>query len=131
MLPVDAYYKDIGQVIEYWERQHLKATPFMDKRPTCSGCNRGEQRRMYDQRKRDALAANGIKLLPRLTFTTETSRSGARSYPELGSYACLHRTPWALVTENRDIPKGSCGVGVRSSSRNRSEVQNSLSLWAL
>lgn len=62
-LPVDAYYDDQSLVIEYWERQHTEATPFMDKRMTCSGCDRGEQRRRYDQRKARVLAEHGITLL--------------------------------------------------------------------
>ena len=62
-LPVDAYYDDLSLVVEYWERQHTEATPFMDKRITCSGCDRGEQRRRYDQRKARVLRERGIKLL--------------------------------------------------------------------
>lgn len=62
-LPVDAYYDDLSLVIEYWERQHTEATPFMDKRMTCSGCDRGEQRRRYDQRKAKVLSEHGITLL--------------------------------------------------------------------
>lgn len=62
-LPVDAYYDDLSLVVEYWERQHTEATPFMDKRITCSGCDRGEQRRRYDQRKAKVLRERGITLL--------------------------------------------------------------------
>jgi hypothetical protein len=62
-LPVDAYYEELGLVVEYWERQHEHPAPFWDKRITCSGCTRGEQRRMYDDRKREVLEANGISLV--------------------------------------------------------------------
>lgn len=62
-LPVDAYYEEFGLVIEYWERQHLFPTPIMDRRMTCSGCTRGEQRKIYDQRKRELLECRGHKLL--------------------------------------------------------------------
>ena len=62
-LPVDAYYDDLSLVIEYWERQHTEATPFIDKRMTCSGCDRGEQRRRYDERKAKVLSEHGITLL--------------------------------------------------------------------
>jgi hypothetical protein len=62
-LPVDAYYDDLSLVVEYWERQHTEATPFMDKRMTCSGCDRREQRRQYDERKAKVLEERGITLL--------------------------------------------------------------------
>lgn len=62
-LPVDAYYEELGLVIEYWERQHLYPAPFWDKKITCSGCTRGEQRRVYDQRKREILGRRGIRLM--------------------------------------------------------------------
>jgi hypothetical protein len=53
-LPTDAFYPEIGLVIEYRERQHSESIPFFDKpeRLTCSGCARGEQRARYDQRRR-------------------------------------------------------------------------------
>lgn len=62
-LPVDAYYDDLSLVVEYWERQHTEVTPFMDKRMTCSGCDRREQRRRYDERKAKVLEERGITLL--------------------------------------------------------------------
>ena len=66
-LPVDVYYEAIGVVFEYWERQHLYPAPFWDRKVTCSGCTRGQQRRLYDQRKRDVLGVQGIRLVV-LTF---------------------------------------------------------------
>jgi hypothetical protein len=66
-LPVDAYYEELGLVIEYWERQHLSPTPFWDRKMTPSGCTRGEQRRIYDDRRREVLGAQGIGLVV-LTF---------------------------------------------------------------
>jgi hypothetical protein len=64
-LPVDAYYADLALVIEYRERQHTKPIPHFDKPHvmTVSGCDRGIQRRIYDQRRRDVLRTNGIELL--------------------------------------------------------------------
>jgi len=50
-LPVDAFYSDHNLVIEYWERQHTEPVPIMDKRLTCSGCDRRQQRSRYDQLK--------------------------------------------------------------------------------
>ena len=62
-LPVDAYYPQRNLVIEYRELQHSQPVAIMDKRVTLSGVNRAEQRRKYDQRRRDVLAAYEIKLI--------------------------------------------------------------------
>ena len=62
-LPVDAYYQEFQLVIEYRERQHSEPVPIMDRRQTISGCSRGEQRKRYDQRRRDVLALNEITLV--------------------------------------------------------------------
>ena len=51
-LPVDAYYSSLKLVIEYYERQHTESVKLFDKRMTVSGVNRGEQRRIYDERRR-------------------------------------------------------------------------------
>ena len=62
-LPVDAYYPKFNLVIEYYERQHLESVPHFDKRMTTSGMSRGEQRKLYDERRRIELPKNGIKLM--------------------------------------------------------------------
>lgn len=62
-LPVDAYYEPLDLVIEYRERQHTEVVKFFDKRKTVSGVGRGEQRKIYDQRRRDVLPKHGIKLI--------------------------------------------------------------------
>src|SRR5260370_13343916 len=64
-LPVDAYYGRLKLVIEYRERQHTEPIDFFNKpqRLTCSGCNREQQRRVYDQRRRDILPQHGIRLI--------------------------------------------------------------------
>ena len=62
-LPVDAWYSDLGLVIEYRERQHSEAIGFFDQRATVSGVSRGEQRRLYDQRRRDILPSHQIDLV--------------------------------------------------------------------
>ena len=64
-LPVDAYYEDMGLVVEYREKQHTEAVKHFDKPDvkTVSGVHRGEQRRIYDQRRRDVLPKHGIKLI--------------------------------------------------------------------
>lgn len=64
-LPCDAYYKDLDLVVEFNERQHTEAVPHFDKpnKMTISGINRGEQRAMYEQRKRDTLPKHGISIV--------------------------------------------------------------------
>lgn len=62
-LPVDAYYPELNLVVEYRERQHSESVVFFDKKTTVSGVSRGEQRRIYDQRRRDILPKNGIRLV--------------------------------------------------------------------
>lgn len=63
MLPVDAYYSDRKLVVEYRERQHTESVALFDKKSTVSGVSRGEQRRIYDKRRRDVLPRHGIKLV--------------------------------------------------------------------
>jgi hypothetical protein len=62
-LPVDAYYPDRRLVVEYRKRQHTEAIPIMDRRMTVSGVDRGAQRAIYDQRRRDLLPQHGIALV--------------------------------------------------------------------
>lgn len=65
MLPVDAYYEKLKIAVEYRERQHSECVSYFDKpeKMTVSGVHRGEQRKIYDQRRRDVLPKNGIKLI--------------------------------------------------------------------
>ena len=62
-LPVDAFYEELGLVIEYWERQHLYPTPIMDRRMTTSGCARGEQRKIYDRRRHEVFEGREMRLV--------------------------------------------------------------------
>lgn len=62
-LPVDAYYPELNLVVEYRERQHSESVAFFDKKTTVSGVGRDEQRRIYDQRRRDILPKHGIRLI--------------------------------------------------------------------
>jgi hypothetical protein len=62
-LPVDAWYSTLNVVIEFRERQHNEEVKFFDKRQTVSGVGRGEQRKLYDQKRRDLLPQYGIKLI--------------------------------------------------------------------
>jgi hypothetical protein len=65
MLPVDAYYEALNLAIEYRERQHTEPNLHFDKpdRLTCSGCDRGTQRKRYDELRRDILPKHGIRLI--------------------------------------------------------------------
>ncbi|MGB7528947.1 hypothetical protein [Sphingobacterium cellulitidis] len=64
-LPVDIYYPKLNLVIEYRETQHINPVKHFDKpdKLTVSGVSRGEQRKIYDQRRRDVLPENGIQLI--------------------------------------------------------------------
>ncbi len=64
-LPVDSYYNELDLVVEYRERQHTESVIHFDKpdKITISGVNRGEQRKIYDQRRREVLPKSGIQLI--------------------------------------------------------------------
>ncbi len=74
-LPVDAYYPSLNLAIEFKEKQHTEEVKFFDRRPTVSGVGRGEQRRIYDQKRRDVLPQNGISLIEFDYSEFEHSRS--------------------------------------------------------
>lgn len=63
LLPVDAYYKSKELVIEYHEKQHTESIKLFDNRMTTSGVSRGEQRKIYDNRRKEILPQHGIKLV--------------------------------------------------------------------
>ena len=65
MLPVDAYYESLNLVIAYMEKQHTEEVKHFDKpdQLTVSGVSRGEQRKIYDQRRQKLLPENGIDLI--------------------------------------------------------------------
>lgn len=62
-LPVDAYYKDLNLVVEYNECQHTESVVLFDNKKTISGVSRGEQRRIYDERRQEVLPKHGIDLV--------------------------------------------------------------------
>ncbi|NDP28240.1 MAG: hypothetical protein GZ087_12560 [Flavobacterium sp.] len=64
-LPVDSYYSDLNLVIEYKEQQHTKPNQHFDKPNTLtvSGVHRGEERKIYDQRRLEVLPKHGIKVI--------------------------------------------------------------------
>jgi hypothetical protein len=62
-LPVDACYEPLKLVVEYYERQHTEAVTLFDTRMTVSGVTRGEQRRIYDEKRRTELPKHGYRLV--------------------------------------------------------------------
>ena len=62
-LPVDAYYPQLHLVVEFHEKQHMESVPLFDNKMTVSGVPRYEQRRIYDQRRRDVLPMHGITII--------------------------------------------------------------------
>jgi hypothetical protein len=62
-LPVDGYWSGLGLVVEFHEEQHYQPSAFFDRRQTVSGVGRGEQRRLYDSRKRMLVPLNGLRLV--------------------------------------------------------------------
>jgi hypothetical protein len=64
-LPLDAYYQTLNLVVEYLEKQHTEEVAHFDKaeRITVSGVSRGEQRKIYDQRRREVLESKGVNLI--------------------------------------------------------------------
>ena len=77
-LPVDGYYPGLELVIEYHERQHTEMVSFFDKpeRLTISGVDRGLQRKIYDERRREVLRNHRISLIeiPYSDFNYDSNR---------------------------------------------------------
>jgi hypothetical protein len=62
-LPLDGYWDTFRLAIEFQEKQHFEPVPFWDQKLTASGMTRGEQRKIYDQRKVEKTAEHGVRLL--------------------------------------------------------------------
>lgn len=62
-LPVDGYWSSENLVVEFQEKQHTEAVPIFDRRETVSGVPRGEQRRLYDERKAKLIPESGLRLV--------------------------------------------------------------------
>jgi hypothetical protein len=64
-LPFDGVWEARKLIIEIDEDQHREATPFFDKpqKVTVSGVHRGQQRALYDARKRSAAKKNGYVVI--------------------------------------------------------------------
>ena len=65
MLPVDAYYESLNLVVEYMKKQHTEEVEHSDKpvELTASGVSRAEQRKIYDQRRKELIPENDINLI--------------------------------------------------------------------
>ena len=50
-------------MVEYCEKQHTEAVKFFDRKQTVSGVSRGEQRRIYDERRKTILPQHNIRLV--------------------------------------------------------------------
>ncbi|MFL0242582.1 MULTISPECIES: hypothetical protein [Mycobacteriaceae] len=75
-LPVDGYWPDLGLVVEFQEEQHSEAVELFDRRQTVSGVDRGQQRRIYDARKRALILERGLRLvvIEKAAFTVRSRR---------------------------------------------------------
>lgn len=75
-LPVDGYWPSLGLVVEFQEEQHSQPSPFFDRRQTVSGVGRGEQRRLYDARKRELVPQHSLRLvvIEKSTFLVRSKR---------------------------------------------------------
>lgn len=62
-LPVDAYYPALNLVIEYYEKQHTESVALFNRDTTVSGVSRDEQRRIYDERRKEILPKHGINII--------------------------------------------------------------------
>jgi len=64
-LPVDGFYEKLNLVIEYHEKQHAEEAGDSDQPAikTVSGVSRDEQRKIYNQRRRDVLERKNINLV--------------------------------------------------------------------
>lgn len=64
-LPFDAVWESRKLIVEVDEDQHREVTPIFDKKDklTVSGVHRGEQRKQYDERKREAASKNHYTLV--------------------------------------------------------------------
>jgi len=65
LLPFDAVWEQRRLIVEVDEDQHWQPVEFWDKpdRLTVSGMHRGEQRRLYDERKRSAARRHGYVVI--------------------------------------------------------------------
>jgi hypothetical protein len=97
-LPVDAYYPVLSLVVEYHERQHSESVPLFDKKVTISGMTRDEQRRRYDQRRREILPQFGIKLVE-IKYSDFDHDAGKRILRNENDEARIRKKLQSLISE--------------------------------
>lgn len=101
-LPVDAYWPELGLVVEVYERQHDHPVAHFDKpdKLTVSGVHRGAQRRIYDQRRRTLIPAHELTLLIIRTAQLTVDRGGRLTR----NHAADDRVLRELLDEARAAP---------------------------
>lgn len=60
-MPLDGYWVSQQLVVEFKEKQHFEPVAFWDQKITAPGTTRGEQRKIYDERKVGQTAEHGIR----------------------------------------------------------------------
>lgn len=101
-LPVDAYYEELDLVVEYRELQHDQPVKFFDKadRMTISGVHRGEQRRIYDERRDDLIPRHGLRPWVVSPADVGGDRRGRLSSRDHDRDVDLLRSAWRAYVEN-------------------------------
>jgi hypothetical protein len=110
-LPVDGYYEALNLVVEYLETQHSSGISFFDKtdRMTVSGVHRGQQRRIYDQRRRETLKREAIVLVEIAHTDLIVGRLGKLARDRDRDKAIIRRALEAAgVRLKSDLDEGKC-----------------------
>ncbi|WP_237570817.1 hypothetical protein [Mycolicibacterium lacusdiani] len=84
----------MGLVVEFQEEQHSQPSSLFDRRQTVSGVGRGQQRHLYDARKRTLIPEHGLRLvvIEKLAFAVKSKR-----------IARLHMQDIAVVRQHLDL----------------------------
>jgi hypothetical protein len=92
-LPVDAYWPDLGLVVEFWESQHEQPVPFFDKpdQLTVSGIPRSAQRALYDQRRLELIPRHNLSLFVIRKSELECTPYGRLTYAWSEDLATIRR----------------------------------------
>jgi hypothetical protein len=122
-LPFDAVWESRRLIVEIDERQHAEPVGFFDKpgRMTVSGVHRGEQRRIYDERKGRLAREHGYTVVRIPTSVLSLARDDPKQGPQLDlrPLACrylttsdLARSRLELMTAPRPPRVGAFAIGV-------------------
>lgn len=98
-LPVDAVYPQHELVVEYREHQHHRPTRFFDKpdRLTVSGVHRGEQRRLYDQRREELIPQHRLRLWVVVPSDVGADRRGRLNDRDHDRDLSMLRDAWSRI----------------------------------